>query len=331
MPGTVRIVIGSLMVCLACAVATSDEPQLKREAPPEAEKAGATPPEGKQADEKEEKEKAKAPAGDEDAPVAGDPRRPLNGPPVMLVVQPEDVAAVGEEFAQILAAPVGDDVLSVEKQFRPHFTRLVIPELSFINRTCDLNLEQRQKIKAASDKCLDAAVRKYAMAQRGTTAGRTGRTRPVVLDPNELLHATLATVLKDTLRPDQQAAYDGELTKRAAYRQQVVIDNLIAILDERLSLTLDQRQQLAESLDKNWLSDWVQSLEMLMNTNQYVPSIPDQIVVPALNETQAQVWRSLQKRSFMTFGLGHWGEQAAVLDDFPLVEIEAVIERESGN
>ncbi len=329
MPGTVRIVIGLLVVCLAGAVVTSDEPQLKREAPPEAKKAEAKPAEAKKADEEGEKKKAKAPAGYEDAPIAG------NRAQVRRVVAPaiavealdiEDVEAVGEDFARVLAAKVDGNVLNLAQQALPQFTRLMTAELSFINRTCDLNLEQRKKIKAASDTCLKAAVRHYAMGQRGMMVGWEGRAQPTLPDPNELVHQALAKVLKETLRPEQQSAYDSEIAKREAFRRRVAIDNIVAILDERLILTIEQRRQLTESLDKNWQPGWVQSIEMLMNSNQYLPSIPDQFVAPALNEEQRQVWRAARKR-IISFGMSHWGEQAAVLDDFPLVEAEAVVER----
>jgi hypothetical protein len=86
-------------------------------------------------------------------------------------------------------------------------------------------------------------------------------------------------------------------------------------------------------LDKNWQASWVQSLEMLINNNQYLPSIPDRYVVSALNETQKKVWRATQKQNFMVWGGFGLGQQVQAVDDFPLVEVEveAVVEKTSVN
>ncbi len=339
MSGTVRMVSGLLMVCLACAIVMSDEPQLKQEARPDAKEAEAKQADAKKSDPKAKKEKkVEAPTGYEDAPVAGN-RAPRRNAAIRAefeaiaveLMDAEDLADVGEDIAQVLAAKVGADVLSVEKQFLPQFQQLVTAELSFIHRACDLNLEQRKRIKAASDTCLRAAVRKYAMSQRGIMIGHAGRVQPTVPDPTELLHQALTKVLHETLQPEQQAAYDGEMSSRRAFRKRVAIENVIAIIDERLVLTNDQRQRLTESLDDNWQPAWLQSMEMLMSNNQYLPNIPDAFVVPALNETQRQIWRAAQKQNYMTFGLVHWNQQGGVLDDFPLVETEADVKKASTN
>ena len=55
------------------------------------------------------------------------------------------------------------------------------------------------------------------------------------------------------------------MEKRTASRKQVVIDNLVAKLDQDLVLTSEQREKLVEALSANWKDSWGQSLEMLMN------------------------------------------------------------------
>ncbi|MDA1055249.1 MAG: hypothetical protein O3C40_32920 [Planctomycetota bacterium] len=334
MPRTVRMVSGLLMVCLAYAFVLADEPPPQQEAAPAAKKAAAKRAEAKKDDAKEKKRKAKAPAGYEDAPEAGDPPQARNVAAAEVVVEAMEVQefeAVGENIAQFLAGGANAEVLQLEKQLLPQFTPLATAELSFIHRACDLNLEQRKKIKAASDTCVKVAARRYAMAQRGMMIGRSGRSQPTVPDPAELLHQALAKVLEETLQEEQQTVYAAEMEKRRAFRKRVAIDNTVAAIDERLVLTIDQRQQLTETLDKNWQPSWVQSMEMQMNNNQYLPSIPDQFVVPVLSETQKQVWRAAQKHNYAVWSGLNWARQGAVLDDFPLVENEAVVEREPAN
>jgi hypothetical protein len=121
------------------------------------------------------------------------------------------------------------------------------------------------------------------------------------------------------------------MVKRKAFRKQVALENVVAIIDERLVLTVEQREQLTKSLDKNWQDSWVNSVELLLNNNQYLPSIPDQFVVAALNDTQRQIWRAAPKQNFMVFGAHGWGQQVAVVDDFPIGDVEAALEATSEN
>jgi len=325
MPWTVRIASGLLMVCLACAFVMSDEPPVKQDASPVGKKAEAKKAEAKRSDKAGQK-KAEVPAGYEDAPEAGErpPAREAAAVNVEIVMEALEEGGV----AQVLALDVDAQVANLEKQLMPQFTPLMMAELSFINRACDLKLEQRKKIKAVSDQCLQGAARKYALAQHGM---QRGVRQQVVPDPTDLLHQALAKVLQETLRPEQKTAYDDEMATRKAHRKRVAVENVVAMIDARIVLTIDQRQKLTESLDKNWQSQWVQSIEMMINNNQYLPNIPDQFVMPTLNETQKQVWRTIPKNNYAVWGGFGWGNQGGAVDDFPLVEAEADVEKTSAN
>lgn len=358
---------GQLLVALACAFGLADEPRLAAEAPQakkiaaveqaDANNADVPAADAKQADvkkvavkkkaaakngearkqnaaEAEPKQKVKAPAGYEDAPQARvkvvraanaakfeNIERLLNA-----MDDAADADDVGEGFDKLLAAEVDANVVNLEKQFVPQFTLLLTSELSFIHRVCDLNLEQRQKIKAASDRCLAGAARKYAMTQRGMARRRVAG-QPQIPDPTDLLHQALGKVLEETLRPEQQIAYEGEMAKRAAYRRQVAIEMVVSIIDERLVLTTEQRREISASLDKHWQPIWVQSIEMLVNSTQNLPSIPDQFVVPFLNQTQQRVWRTTPKQTYAAFGSFGMGQQVGAVEDFPLQEADTDVQR----
>lgn len=334
------------MPCVFVAMVMADEAQPKAATAPPVKKAavkkaaakqekGETKKPNKTAGKKKKEKKPDAPTGYEDAPEAGDP------PPVRAAVDVAVADFVGRkevvenldvvDVEKILAINVDANVANIEKQFSSQFKPLLTAELSFINRACDLNLQQRKKIKAASDKCLKATVRKYAMTQNGMMRG--GGRQSATMDPTELLHLALGKILKETLQPEQLTTYEDEMATRRAHRTRVAIENVVALIDERLVLTIDQRKKLTESLDKNWQASWVQSLEMLINNNQYLPSIPDRYVVSALNETQKKVWRATQKQNFMVWGGFGLGQQVQAVDDFPLVEVEveAVVEKTSVN
>jgi hypothetical protein len=331
----------AVMPCICVAFVLADErPDPPKAAPAlkkvEAKKAAAKPkkvdtkPANKKDEQDKKAKKSKAPPGYEDAPQAGDlPEVRDEAEIVVQAMEADGAEAAGLE--QILEVKVDANVANIEKQFIPQFKPLLTAELSFIHRVCDLNLEQRKKIHAASDKCLQAAVRKYAVTQNMMMRGGLGRVQRTSQDPTVLLHLALAEVLNKTLQPEQRTAYDNEMALRKAYRQRAAIENVVALIDERLVLTIDQRQKLTESLNKNWQASWVQSIEMLINNNQYLPSIPDQFVVSALNDTQKKVWRAAQKQNFMVWGGFGWGQQVGAVDDFPLVEVQVGAEKTSVN
>lgn len=227
-----------------------------------------------------------------------------------------------DDFLEIIELNVDANVANIERQFKPQFNWLMTAELSFINRTCNLTLPQRQKIQAAREDCLKAATRKYAMSQNRMMRGGFGRQLNMVHHPTELLHLALAKPLKQALQSEQWDAYREEMTKRSAYRKHVAVENVVAMIDERLVLTVQQRKKLRELLEKNWQAGWVQSVELLMNGNRNLPNIPDRFVSPALNETQKEVWRAIPKQNYMVWGGFGWGQQVEAVDDFPLVENE---------
>lgn len=271
---------------------------------------------------KKKKKEVKGADGYDDALEAGDPPEPR-----AVVVAAEVMKQVEVDLEDVLGQKVDANVINLEKQFLPQFTALMTAELSFINRTCELSLPQRKKIKAASDKCLKAAVRKYAMTQNGMMRGGWGgRQQPTMPDPTNLLHKSLGNVLSNTLDGAQTKRYDEEMAQRNAVRKRVAVQNVVVIIDDHLVLTLDQRKELTALLDKNWQASWVQSIEMLLNNNQYLPSIPDRFVTPVLKETQKKVWRAAQKQNYMVWGGFAWGQQVAVVDDFLLEDVAAAVE-----
>lgn len=244
---------------------------------------------------------AQAPQGYEDAAMANE---------VAPTVQGQAEAAPASEslldaLADAMTENADPNVANLERQFLPQFQPLFKAELAFVQRACGLNKEQREQIQKAGDECLKAAARKYAMAQNQLRNGRGVRIVggvPTVPDPRGLVQQQMANMVKSKLRPEQAAQYRQECGKRAANRKHVATGNLVAELDEVLVLTAEQRDKLMESLSSNWQDAWAQSLEMLIHNNQYLPSIPDQHVVPFLSETQRTAWRNIPKQGHVIGG-----------------------------
>ena len=121
------------------------------------------------------------------------------------------------------------------------------------------------------------------------------------------------------LTHDQKSRYKVELEKRTASRKRVVVDNLVAKLDGDLVLTSDQRTKLVEALLANWQDAWCQSLEMLMNIDNFFPSVPDLVITPILTENQKEVWRRIPRNQNVFWGFSFGG---VIMENDPLDDPE---------
>jgi len=263
----------------------------------------------------EEEPDADVPQGYEDAGTAG------GAAPVMEAAVEEERGSLLDVLTEALADDVDPNVANLEKQFVSQFRPLLRAELSFIRRVCQLTKGQHKQIGDAADRCLNAAVRKYAIAQNDMRQGRFVAGRASAMpDPRKLIQQQFADLAKQKLRPEQAKRYLEELQKRNAHRKRVAVRSLVAKLDQDLVLTAKQREELTESLLSNWQDAWGQSLEMWIHNVQFMPAIPDQHVVRFLNKTQQTVWRGTQRQNHVHMGV-HFGHAMVVVDDFDEVEI----------
>jgi len=261
--------------------------------------------------EKKQEEPAKADAAKKQGRVEAKPAAKAKVAVKAMVVQPARVAA------QPAAAALDAQVAQYVRQFRPMFRA----EYYFIRNTCGLNTDQRKQLARLGETAVKAAARQFVEAQQKMMRGGW-RPGPDYPDPRKLVEQELARVMSPLLSHDQESRYKAELEKRAASRKQVVIDNLVAKLDQDLVLSADQRTRLVESLSTNWKDAWGQSFEMLMNIDSFFPNIPDQIVAPILTDNQKEVWRRIPKNSNVFWGFSFGGRivENDPLDDPELAE-----------
>ncbi|MCH5375468.1 MAG: hypothetical protein JJ992_15970 [Planctomycetes bacterium] len=252
-------------------------------------------------------DEVEVPAGYEDAPVAGSPAAANEG------------EAAAQPQMQVLVDAVFDadpNVANMEKQYLPRFQSLWKAEIAFVQRVCRPDQAQREKIEAAKDRCTAAAAREYTIAYSGVRAvadpfGGVIANRAV--DPRELIRKQMARLVADGLGSEKLAAYQDECERRDAHRKHAAVLNLVARLDEELLLSAEQRDKLMESLRSHYQDGWGQSLTVLLNNRQYLPSIPDQYVVSILNETQRAVWQGAQKYNMV--GSVDFGNPVVILED----------------
>ncbi len=82
--------------------------------------------------------------------------------------------------------------------------------------------------------------------------------------------------------------------------------NLVVVLDRELCLSAKQREALCASLAAKWDDAWTQTVEMAATQGQnYVPSVPDELIEAHLDAAQTEVWQNMQK-----IGNVNWGIQA---------------------
>ncbi len=196
---------------------------------------------------------------------------------------------------------VGANAMNLEP-WTQRFTQQLRPihraEIHLVIKSCSPTKEQRATLASDGEKVLKDVALKCAEAQMGNRRN-TSEGMP---NPSRLIAAGMADVVKERLSPEQAELYRVESEAKAADFKRAAVGNLVAILDEELSLTAEQRASIAGAMTAKWNDAWCGSPQVLLYGSQYFPSIPDDIIMPALNPTQRQAWEKRQK-----FGNVFWG------------------------
>ncbi len=215
----------------------------------------------------------------------------------------EVLQAIGQAIQERVAPALEAEADPMVQQFMPQFRQMLSTELHFVRTVCEPTPEQYKTIKAAGDTSLKLAIKKFAEVQKKMQQGgmRPGQQQEYP-DPRKLIAEGLVQSVKHTLPADQANRYDVELEKRAAARKRVAVINLVAKLDKDLVLTAEQRSKLTDSLDSNWKGAWGQQLEVFMYGDQFLPVLPDEQVLPILNEKQKEIWKGTAKNQNTVWG-----------------------------
>lgn len=224
----------------------------------------------------------------------------------------EVVRAIGEAIQEKLAPAVEAEADPIVQQFMPQFRQLLTTELHFVRTVCQPTPEQYQSIKTAGDASLRVTINKFAEVQKKMNQGFRAGQQPEWPDPRKLLAEGLARSVKQTLPADQAKRYEVELEKRAAARKRVAVINLVAKLDKDLVLTAEQRNKLSDSLNSNWKDAWCQQLEVFLYGDQFFPALPDDQVLPILNDKQKEIWKGTTRNQNTFWGWAGLGFVQAV-------------------
>jgi hypothetical protein len=207
-------------------------------------------------------------------------------------------ALTGDQDAEKRRAAVQDQQFrAMEAQYRPQFQQLLYTELAFLRRACKPDQKQFVEIAKTSKAGLRAPLREYV------TAVSTGRMGPGMQsnDPSATVQKLLVPLAESKLGAEKARLYRQECDKRADSRKHAVVSSLVAALDERLVLTAAQRDKLVASLTPKYDNSWDSYCEMFAYNGQYLPAIPEQSIVPLLDDKQKQVWKEVSKLSGQVF------------------------------
>jgi hypothetical protein len=200
------------------------------------------------------------------------------------------------------------------QQWEPRLRPMLRAEYRFMRTVCEPTKEQRLPIVRRSGGFLKETAKALAASQINPQPG--GRSSP---NYRSVLVEHLASAAKEHLTAEQYQKYRKELDARTADEKQAAIMNLVARLDQNLSLSGEQREKIGAALGEKWDESWSQNLEMFMRlADQYVPSIPDDRIVPFLDPTQRQLWSGLQKIGSINFGFSFALNGVPGNDDGPL-------------
>jgi hypothetical protein len=230
--------------------------------------------------------------------------------------QIEAVEVVADAF--VVEQQLVDAGANIDQQLRAQFEPVVKVELSFAIRACKLEGEDRKKLIAAGDKWLDQYVKDSQKRQpnRGQLRVFVGGPRQAGQDsdPRRSIAQGIAGVVNSVVTPEQAAAYRQELSHRDSAYRDAIAATLVVRMDEKLALSAEQRQKLAESFATQWDDKWAPPLELFMYNNEMWPAIPDKVVSPHLTPAQWEIWTRIAKNAQnVRFGWG--GENGQVIDD----------------
>ena len=224
-------------------------------------------------------------------------------------------------------AAVDQNIRNQEAAYRPQFQQMLYAELAILRRACKPDAKLFVEFAKAGKAGLHVPLREYVTAMNaprmiinGNIQGRSGND-----DPRLAIEKFLMPLTEAKLGPEKARLYRQECDKRAEARRHVTVLNLVAALDERLILTAQQRGKLVESLSAKYDNSWQQFFEVYGGFDQYFPPMPEQSIVPLLDEKQKSVWQETAKMSGqvyfgMVFRGAQFGEATEIQEIAHMVE-----------
>ncbi len=230
------------------------------------------------------------------------------------------LASVSLADALVFAADAAGPQQGLVQQFRAQYEPALKVELSFVNRVCKLNDEQRRLVIAKSVEWLDEHVKKVAKAggQPQPVGVWLGGNQSQAENPRDVVQKNMDRIVKKELPKEAAEIYAKESKEREEFLKRTAVDNLVAKIDKELILTPEQQKKISDALYEHYDPSWAQ-LEMFMHGMDMWPSVPDQWVRPYLTVAQKLAWGRISKNAHHVF-FGGMGVEGQAIDDIDLDE-----------
>jgi len=181
---------------------------------------------------------------------------------------------------------------------------LINAELSFVKRVCDPTDEQMTAIIVAAKHSLEALASIVQDPRVPQAMDPFGRRQEMFIGPNnqrmtvnpfKRVREDVAKLLQPLISAEQYLQYTAEAKARDEFERDAVVETLLEMLDTKLVLTPDQQTQLQEKLSADDTLIDLQSLAVYRSNAQYLPELPETLIVPILTASQKQIWSSLNR------------------------------------
>lgn len=228
---------------------------------------------------------------------------------------------VAPRRAQPAQAAVNDAQEAQIKALTIQIRARLVTEVSFAKRVCQLNAAEEAAAvaaaKTAGNKFAEDYIKANGQFQNGMVMfvgdARVNRQN----DPISQLQTEVAKAIEAVLPEEKRAQFQEEVSRRNEFRQNASAANLTALIDERLLLSDEQRNEIEDSLTKAAGSDELPPIDTMMHMGTYLPAMPEEAVVRHLDPGQRKLWGQIQK---INFGVSFEGNHnpitgGAVIDD----------------
>jgi hypothetical protein len=163
-------------------------------------------------------------------------------------------------------------------------------ELAFLRRAVPLTGEQEaalteltlSKLEGAREQRLSSA----STADVGSTAGKPSLAAGPLRQRQ--LERLLAKAIDQLLSDEQRVKYLRERQARQSFDRDVAIAGLLFLLNQKLSLSANQRQAIAEVF-RGWPELLSLDLRPYQADSNYLPLFPDELIVAHLDEAQRRI------------------------------------------
>jgi hypothetical protein len=208
---------------------------------------------------------------------------------------------------QAVAAQAG-----VQQQLRRFLEPMLTVELSFAARAADLNVGQRNQLRADGkawfDKFIVEYVKKLDQRQQQmllqNLQGAWFNNQQNFESPRDALRSAIAKFVKDALPKDKASLYADECKKRDEFARQVSVDNVVERLDAKLKLSPDQWKKITKALNEHADKKQQPQLDGLVFNQSMLPSVPNEYVLPELTPAQQAVMTRVNSSVNQMFFVG---------------------------